>query len=345
MQGLGKTLTVISLILTNHWDGRPLAKPELGYTRPALTSATQKRARPGRAAAGGKKFNPKSSAAALGVGSKVGGAAARKTSVAGLFDKFNKSSSESEAEKENRKGFKFSDRNKNGVKNKKKEKDFIDESDESDDEFSLMSKKNIFKTSSRDLFKKVKNPVEDSSDESGVDNNGLSSEDLMKSMVPTAFDDSDTIDPKLNLDGCFDESSSDEEDGGVKGKRKMKGEKSKPQKKLKPSNLSDSESELPSPEVRESGAGRLRTDQRGEPSKPGSNRARDGDSDSGNPGLTRIVPPREPAERAGRARATLIVCPTSLISHWLVLPNPTELHCCACAGSSNWSSISTPACS
>ena len=327
MQGLGKTLTVISLILTNHWDGRPLAKPELGYTRPALTSVTQKRARPGRAAAGGK-FNPKSSAAALGVGSKVGGAAARKTSVAGLFEKFNKSSSESEAEKENRKGFKFSDRNKNGVKNKKKAMDFIDESDESDDEYSRMSKKSIFKSSSRDLFKKVKNPVEDSSDESGVDNNGLSSEDLKKSMIPTAFDDSDTIDPKLNLDGCFDESSSDEEDVRGKGKRKMKGEKSKPQKKLKPSNSisSDSESGLPSPEVRESGAGRLRTDQGGEPSKPDRTRARDADSDSGNPGLKLIIPPREPAERAGRARATLIVCPTSLISHWLVLLNITELH-------------------
>ena len=35
--GLGKTLTVIALIFTNHWDGKPLAKPDLGYTRPPLT--------------------------------------------------------------------------------------------------------------------------------------------------------------------------------------------------------------------------------------------------------------------------------------------------------------------
>ncbi len=34
--GLGKTLTVISLILTNYYDGRPLCKPEIGYVRPQL---------------------------------------------------------------------------------------------------------------------------------------------------------------------------------------------------------------------------------------------------------------------------------------------------------------------
>ena len=35
--GLGKTLTVIALIFTNHWDGKPMAKPDIGYTRPPLT--------------------------------------------------------------------------------------------------------------------------------------------------------------------------------------------------------------------------------------------------------------------------------------------------------------------
>ena len=32
--------------------------------------------------------------------------------------------------------------------------------------------------------------------------------------------------------------------------------------------------------------------------------------------VKRIIPPREPASRGKRARPTLIVCPTSLISHW-----------------------------
>ena len=34
-------------------------------------------------------------------------------------------------------------------------------------------------------------------------------------------------------------------------------------------------------------------------------------------GLKLIVPPKEPADRKGRRRATLIVCPTSLMSHWV----------------------------
>merc|ERR1719445_1854486 len=33
-------------------------------------------------------------------------------------------------------------------------------------------------------------------------------------------------------------------------------------------------------------------------------------------GLKLIIPPKLPADRAGRRRATLLVCPTSLISHW-----------------------------
>merc|ERR1711952_153498 len=33
-------------------------------------------------------------------------------------------------------------------------------------------------------------------------------------------------------------------------------------------------------------------------------------------GLKMIIPPRQPAEQRGRRRATLLVCPTSLISHW-----------------------------
>merc|ERR1711892_48359 len=34
-------------------------------------------------------------------------------------------------------------------------------------------------------------------------------------------------------------------------------------------------------------------------------------------GLKLIIPPKDPAARAGRRRATLLVCPTSLISHWV----------------------------
>ena len=37
--GLGKSLTVIALIMTNHWDRRPLCKPELGFKRSSLKCA------------------------------------------------------------------------------------------------------------------------------------------------------------------------------------------------------------------------------------------------------------------------------------------------------------------
>merc|ERR1719318_1067175 len=40
--GLGKSLTVISLMLTNFWDGKPLLKPELGFVRRPLTAGKRK---------------------------------------------------------------------------------------------------------------------------------------------------------------------------------------------------------------------------------------------------------------------------------------------------------------
>ena len=45
--GLGKTLTVLSLIMTNFHDGRPLAKPNLGYARKKIEAT--------RSVKGGKK--------------------------------------------------------------------------------------------------------------------------------------------------------------------------------------------------------------------------------------------------------------------------------------------------
>lgn len=82
--GLGKTLTVISLILTNFHDGRPLCKPELGYTRPPLDVM-----RPNKK--GGRR---KSAAAPLGVLPDVSGIGSKikknpeKKSAFGFFDKF-----------------------------------------------------------------------------------------------------------------------------------------------------------------------------------------------------------------------------------------------------------------
>ena len=82
--GLGKTLTVIALILTNHWDKKPLAKPELGFTRKPLSARGNQINTKGKV---GGAFKPKASAEALGVGTKTN--VKKKTSaVSGLFGKF-----------------------------------------------------------------------------------------------------------------------------------------------------------------------------------------------------------------------------------------------------------------
>jgi hypothetical protein len=59
--GLGKTLSVIALIMTNHWDQRPLCKPELGYARPPLQPLVTR-----------GKGKTKISGKAFGVGKKTG---------------------------------------------------------------------------------------------------------------------------------------------------------------------------------------------------------------------------------------------------------------------------------
>merc|ERR1719370_1894651 len=111
--GLGKTLTVISLILTNFWDGKPMAKPELGFIRPPFSTGQK---------GPGRKQNcvSKLSLESASVGKKIGG---KKTTIGGLFAKFNGN----ESEKENTSTFKFKEK----VKSKKKH--FIDDSDESNE--------------------------------------------------------------------------------------------------------------------------------------------------------------------------------------------------------------------
>ena len=81
--GLGKTLTVISLILTNFHDGRPLCKPEIGYSRPPLDVVR-----------GNKKGGRRKGSALTvpgpdlsGIGSKIKKNTEKKTAFS-FFDKF-----------------------------------------------------------------------------------------------------------------------------------------------------------------------------------------------------------------------------------------------------------------
>jgi hypothetical protein len=83
--GLGKTLTVIALILTNFHEGRPLSKPDIGYVRPPTEAqrATKKGTRKRSAAGAGTLSAPDLS----GIGSKIKKNTGKK-SIYNFFDRF-----------------------------------------------------------------------------------------------------------------------------------------------------------------------------------------------------------------------------------------------------------------
>ena len=298
--GLGKTLTVLSLILTNFWDKKPLCKPELGFTRPPL--GQELGGKKGKRKVGGR-FKPKLSATDLGVGSKLGDT--KKKTIGGIFDKFKQAvSSDSESEKENKRKFSF------GIKSKTR----VSSSEDEDDEFDRMSRKSIFSASSF-AFKKKENPVnkvEDTDEEEVF----MSEEEIRKSMIPTKLDDSDDgelLNPKLNVDGFCDDESSDEDGNPQPGKRKKRFLTDEDEKESKSGKRTKHDSELSNdslglPELGEEEEG---GEVKGEPSKVRRS------PEEGRSGRNVIIPPRQPAERRGRRRATLVVCPTSLVSHWV----------------------------
>ena len=311
--GLGKTLTVIALILTNFWDQRPLLKPDLGFTRHQIVPDHGNK---GKGKVGGR-FQPKLGAKDLGIGSKIKNSQTK--SIGGIFSKFKVAdSSDSESEKENKKTFSFGNKSKGRGKNEDMS------SEDEDDEFDCMSKnKNIF-SASKFAFKKKENPVDEVDDEElDEDEAGLSQEEMMRSMIPTALEDSaGPFNPKLNVDGFGDDDSSDEDPEPRPRKRKNRLDSDEDEdvgkdpkslrslrKKIKPAESLNSDSDLPDPDLEDGASGS--SEPRGEPSKK--------------PGQNVIIPPRQPAVRRGRRRATLIVCPTSLISHW-VEQLDTHLH-------------------
>ena len=360
--GLGKSLTVIALIMTNHWDGKPLCKPELGFQRESFEK--QQKANKGKGKVGGA-FQPKLSAKELGVGTKTN--IPKKKTIGGLFAKFKACDSDSESEKENKGGFSFGREDK---KTKKwKDSEFINDessdlgswSEGSEDEFDKMGSKKTFFKSSKTAFVKEENPIDkDNLIDVDAEEGNMSQEELMQSMIPTALDDNEASNQNLNLDGLNDlsdsdddflpqskkrkmpsiESDSDDEESPAvsKGKDQGKGHgrpaKKKPNTKRRAKiedEDCDSDASLPSPKVDRNGDSNNFFDDEAD---DGVSRYNDGDDDKGEPtknkngpilldsrlnketGLKLIIPPKQPAVRGRRRRATLLVCPTSLISHW-----------------------------
>ena len=159
------------------------------------------------------------------------------------------------------------------------------------------------------LKKRIKNCIDSSSED---DETPKSESDKVEVDEDNSVEVNSKIvmNPKLNLDGFFDETSSDEELEKPGRKKRKHSQKAKIVKKSKISVSSDSEIDLPSP-IR--GEKCKKEKFRGEDCEIGTSGILEAKDNSG---LKRVVPPREPAERRGRQRTTLIVCPTSLISHW-----------------------------
>ena len=356
--GLGKSLVVLSLILTNYHDGRPLAKPELGFKRQPFG---------GKLGGGGGKgkvglgWKPKGSQTAEG---KVGKKIAKASSTC-VFNRFGLKGSEED--KENRFSFgvkknagsrdKFIDDSSEEEEDNSEEgslKDFIVDDEESDDEFDDMATK---KSSLKEKRAKVESLANDSSDEEDIELKELSKTERLSAMVPSVIISEDEeeevkINPKLNLDGFMTDSDSEDEQKMKKKKKKgivlddssscdeaTEEELRRPLKRK----VSEQARTGSGPIIKKPNLGGLRTNEENE------------DSDASLPdmaeekvrpletleeevkadyereeveavhpaeeavaaGVRLIVPPRVPAKQEGRRRATLLVCPTSLISHWV----------------------------
>ena len=237
--GLGKTLTVIALIFTNHWDGKPMAKPDIGYTRPPLTvNSGTSRGRKGKVGfkqpfssktathhqfngQAGAGWKPKGGQHVEGVGAK---AKAKKSTITNVFDKFKKVNGNGDDARNGKFSFqkdRFIADDSSEDDSEGSMKDFID--DQSSDEFDDMTKSK--KSSSMQekktmVFERMASSSEgDSEDE---DFKKMSTEEQMLAMIPRSLDgicdiddldsDSEELNPRLNLDGFLDESDGDDDD-------------------------------------------------------------------------------------------------------------------------------------
>ena len=354
--GLGKSLEVLSLILTNYHDGRPLAKPELGFKRQPFEAKLGGGGGKGKVGLGWK---PKGSKTVEGkVGKKIA-----KVSTTCVFNRFGLKGSEED--KENR--FSFGVKKNVGSRDKfindsSEEEDsgeegslknFIADDEETDDEFDDMATK---KSLLKEKQAKVKSLVIESSDEEDIELKELSKTERLSAMVPSVIISEDEeeivkINPKLNLDGFMTDSDSEDDKKVLKKKKRgvvlddsssceeaTEEELRRPLKRKisgqaragagpmvkKPSlsglrtNSEEEDSDVSLPDMVEEKVQPLdtlveevRVDEREEVE------AVNPAEEAVGAGVRLIVPPRVPAKQEGRRRATLLVCPTSLISHWV----------------------------
>ena len=315
--GLGKSLTVVALIMTNFWDGKPLCKPDLGFIRPPLTS--DQRGVKGK----GKLSKPRPTAQQLGVGSKLQNQV-KKTS--GIFSKMRKLSSDSDSEEGSRPSFSF------GLKKIRKkrmnranendemnlESDSEDQADSSDLEFINDDSSDLGDWDESEEETKVKSKMNRKMNVDGLIDASSSEDELQpaskrRRKASPMDSDQDDENPKENFGSTGAKEDSLLENESIKN--------------VSPAELEDDVDgdNLPSPkmlkrtktvEEEEEEQPRASSEERGERNKNRNGPLNIRTRVNKETGLKMIIPPRQPAEQRGRRRATLLVCPTSLISHW-----------------------------
>ncbi|XP_059078743.1 helicase-like transcription factor isoform X2 [Tigriopus californicus] len=320
--GLGKTLSILALILGNFHDSRPMARPQPGFTR-VLNKEVQRYLPPKLKARGpdqnecfkkalkevGRKCASVSNSANLDL-SKMMGVMARESK-----DRFQKVKSSKKAQPE----VFF-------VKSLNDELEELDESlidqDDSDDEFDSMIMSGSKSLSEKLGFNSEKVPATKSSSVVlSHFHDGLSDDEEYQNM--SEQERNNLLRPSLNLDGAHELSTSESEpdlpestsDGVIEKRKRNKRSQSKFQPPSKSKKIYDDILELPdinTPSLEP------------EPSKPTKESFSPSQlPDQTVPSLTDeekkrlVIPRRDPAICGTRRRATLLVTPSSLISHWI----------------------------
>jgi len=286
--GLGKTLSVIALILTNHHDGRPLLKPNLGYERKSIVTTRRKKS--------GIRKSAAVNVDSLGVGSKL---KAKPTATKqSIFGKFKETREERESKD---KAFKFGGKIAERKRNKTKGKSLIKDDSESEDEAD---------TDDDDFID------DGSTDEEDEWNPSLNVDGNIELESGSESDDeiiSPTSNKRLRLDSEDDEEGSEDNDSDlslpeivVDSEEEETSAAGEEDQDLDVEKMKKAPQEVTASEANGGGSGT----QDGTKSK-------DGASGSLASNIKLIIPPKEPADRNGRRRPTLVVCPKSLIHHWV----------------------------
>ncbi len=333
--GLGKSLTILALVLTNYHDGRPLARPMINFSRVLDRGVLRFLPKRDRGAANEEQERREDEILAREVGSKLRSGEIQGLSIAKLLgkktDQRSKIKSSSNLNKKRPKlsaiavlsgacgGASDAPPTKESI-----DRDLaqIDESllsgDESPDEFDSMLEGSGAATLSQRLGVDEETLTSGGSQDEATPKKPFKSEMNVDGAteLDSDSDDEDFVAPISKMKRKRVASSSDEEeneDSSSESKVVIKGEKSKNP------NDDDNDEELPDLDAPSTSAsnGDQQTNDKSPP--PATLTSDVVAAPLLSPEQTRnlIVPPSKPSLRGKRPGGTLIVTPASLLSHWI----------------------------